>query len=398
MNCERLKLLVGLLPALILATLNTYGDTFEAAPVLAADTCIVSDTLCLAEDTLTDSIAPAKDRGNSWGWISQLVANGFHINDPGVDYPKFPRFCLNVYNWGDRVFNSYDPEYVISAGKNWKAQLKTHNWMETYSFIFPHNQILHISSSMYADVGAYCSFMAVSVGYMFNANELAHSSNARSFFGLNFTCALFSADYSHTMTEGGAHITRFGKFLNDKRVHVPVKNLVSHSNSAKVVYYFNHRKYSQAAAECYSKYQLKSAGSWTVGFNYVRQDVEMDLGATLPEIWEELPELERYYHFNYIDYLAVGGYAYNWVLKPKAWLLNVSPSLGMGYKHTRESSTDGRRDMIATNGYIALNLVYNHRALFAGVHAKASASWYFNGNYTFMNTFYNLQASVGIRF
>lgn len=386
MRCVRLKIFIGLLCAITATTAVAHTQTIEGQPVVDTDTIV------------TDTVKADTQPYSSTRWIHQLFDNGFHINDPGVDYPAFPRFCLKVYNWGDKVFNSYDPEYVVSAGKNWKAQLKNHNWMETYSFIFPDKQMLHISSNVYADVGAYCSFMAVSVGYMFNANELQHSSDKRSFFGLNFTCALFSADYTHTMTEGGAHITRFGKFIQDKRVHIPIDNLINHSTAANIVYYFNHRKYSQAAAVCYSKYQLKSAGSWTVGLNYVRQNVEMNLGAAIPEIWENIPELQRYYHFNYIDYLVSGGYAYNWVLKPRTWLFNVSPSLGVGYKHTREGSTDGRRDMIATNGHLDLNLVYNHRALFVGVHAKAKASWYFNGNYTFMDTFLNLQASVGFRF
>ncbi len=371
-------LLCMLLWAVVSITAAAQPETADTIPSVVTDTCRVKTSSTL--------------------WIKQLIANGFHINDPGVDYPKFPRFCLNVYNWGDRVFNSYDPEYVVSAGKNWKAQLKTHNWLETYSFIFPRGHMLHIASNVYADVGASVSFMAVSVGYMFNANELAHSSDKRSYFGLNFTCALFSADYSHTTTDGGAHISRFGKLINDQRVHIPLENLVNHTTQAEVVYFFNHRKYSQAAAECYSKYQLKSAGSWTAGFNYTRQNVTMDLGEAIPEIWEQLPDLQRHYTFNYIDYIALGGYAYNWVLKPRTWLFNVSPILGVGYKHTRVTSTDGRRDMVATKGQLALNLVYNHRALFIGVHGKVSASWYFNGNYTFMDSFYNMQASLGFRF
>ncbi|MDE6205419.1 MAG: hypothetical protein K2F66_04800, partial [Duncaniella sp.] len=51
-------------------------------------------------------------------WIKQLIDNGFRIHDEGVCYPRFPRFCLNVYNWGDRTFNSYDTTYVVGTGKN----------------------------------------------------------------------------------------------------------------------------------------------------------------------------------------------------------------------------------------------------------------------------------------
>lgn len=69
-------------------------------------------------------------------WVKQLFANGFRINEPGINYPKFMRFCLNVYNWGDRTFNSYDPEYVVGTGKNWKLYLNSHNWAQSYALFF----------------------------------------------------------------------------------------------------------------------------------------------------------------------------------------------------------------------------------------------------------------------
>ena len=75
----------------------------------------------------TDSIGQKQKN-----WVGQLFDNGFRLNDPSVNYPAFPRFCLKVYNWGDRTFNSYDPAYVVSTGKNWKAISKTYNWAESY--------------------------------------------------------------------------------------------------------------------------------------------------------------------------------------------------------------------------------------------------------------------------
>ena len=50
-------------------------------------------------------------------WYRQLMANGFKIHDPEIDYPRFPRFCLKVYDWGDKTFNSYDTTYVEGTGR-----------------------------------------------------------------------------------------------------------------------------------------------------------------------------------------------------------------------------------------------------------------------------------------
>lgn len=90
-------------------------DSLIVSPAVNADTDSVPPmTLAVSPD----SVAAAQEKPHSSTlWIKQLLDNGFLINDPGVDYPKFPRFLVKVYNWGDKVFNSYDPEYVVSTGK-----------------------------------------------------------------------------------------------------------------------------------------------------------------------------------------------------------------------------------------------------------------------------------------
>ena len=82
----------------------------------------VDETLLTPDSVPADTVRPKVPKTL---WIKQLFANGFHINDPSVAYPRFPRFLLNVYNWGDRTFNGYDPEYVVSTGKNWKVLAKS---------------------------------------------------------------------------------------------------------------------------------------------------------------------------------------------------------------------------------------------------------------------------------
>lgn len=354
-------------------------------------------------DEMADTVSapvPQKSHYSSTTWIKQLIDNGFRLNDSTVQYPKFPRFLLKVYNWGDRVFNSYDPEYVVATGKNWKVQGKSNNWMQNYAFIFQqHSRSLLINSDVYADIGGYVSFMAVSVGYMFNANELlADVHDTRSNFNFNFTCALFSVDYSSMSTRGGATIKRFGDYMEGKHISIPFNDISNNTTSLNAYYFFNHRKYSHAAAMCYSKYQLKSAGSWIAGFTYYAQDIGMDFSNLEIKIQDYLPDAESVYRFHYKDYMGVGGYAYSWALKPCKWLLNVSGLLGVGYKRTEEDSSDSKRDMVATNLRGRLSVVYNHRALFAGIHLNAVGAFYFNGNYNFINSTFTLNASIGARF
>lgn len=346
-----------------------------------------------------DSVASAPASHSSTRWIRQLFSNGFHINDSTVDYPRFPRFCVKVYNWGDRTFNSYDTTYVVGTGRNWKVQAKSFNWLENYAFIFPkHNEVM-LRSNIYADIGGYLSFMAVSVGYMFNANELINDRyDTRSHFNFNFTCALFNIDYLETYTKGGAVIQRLGNYDGGARLNLPFENVSNSTKSFQATYFFGHRRYSHAAAYCFSKYQLKSAGSWMAGIYYLNQNVSLDFNGLPPDMAEEIPTDKRLFKFHYTDYTLTGGYGYNWALRPRKWLLNITYLQGVGYKHTKEDNTDGRRSMVAINPTLTGSLVYNHKALFVALQGRFNGRFYFNGNYTFFNSLSTAQLTVGARF
>ncbi len=339
-------------------------------------------------------------RHSSTRWIKQLFANGFHLNAPGVDYPRFPRFCLNVYNWGDRVFNSYDPEYVVATGKNWKLQGKSLTWGNNYEMLFSDNSRVSMMSDAYADIGGYLSFMAVSVGYMFNANKLIrHDNIKRSMINLNFTCALFTGDLSFNKTEGGVNIHRFGRYNNGRRISLPFGGVSNTSTSAKVIYFFNHRQYSHAAAYCFSKYQLRSAGTWMAGINLSTQQINIDFSRLPADMLEGLPPNTLYkYNFHYRDYYLVGGYGYSWAVKPRVWLINASLLPGIGYKHTYEDATEANRHMFTANVNAMFSAVFNHRALFVSLQGRFDANLYITNNFTFANTYENLLATVGMRF
>lgn len=339
-------------------------------------------------------------RHSSFRWIKQLFDNGFKLNDPQVAYPRFPRFCLKVYNWGDKVFNSYDPEYVVSTGKNWKLFGKSLNWGNNYEMLFSDDSRVSMMSNLYADIGGYISFMAVSVGYMFNANKLIEHKNInRSMLEFNFTCALFSGNVNFTKTDGGVNIHRFGKYNDGHHINMPFDGVANETMSAKLFYFFNHRKYSHAAAYCFSKYQLKSAGTWIAGLNIAKQQIKIDFESLPDEMLNSLPPNSRLdYNFHYRDYYLVGGYGYNWVLKPKVWLINGTIMPGIGYKRTFEDATDANRHMFAGNINVTFSAVYNHRALFVSLQGRFDGNLYIAKDFTFANTYENLLATVGMRF
>lgn len=335
---------------------------------------------------------------NHFRWIGQLIDNGFHINDSSVCYPAFPRFALKVYNWGDKTFNSYDTDYVVGTGKNWKLLGKGYTWVETQTMLFPRNSRISMHSNLFSDAGAYLSFMAVSVGYMWNLDKLADRHTKRHTFNFDFSCSRFFINYSKVSSEGGMILTRLGDYNNGKDIHYDFENVGITTSNLDAYYFFNHYKYSHAAAYSFSKYQLRTSGTALVGINYGEQDIHMDFRSLPPDMLADLPLENPSYRFHYRDIAALGGYARNWVLKPRRWLLNMTVMGALGYKRTYEDATDGVRNMVANSYRLSLSCVYNHGLLFASGQIRSNGSVYYNSNFTHFSSFSSLTLIVGMRF
>lgn len=349
---------------------------------------------------LHDSVRVASDSAfMSLPWYSQLVDNGFRIHDPRIKYPKFPRFLLKVYDWGDKTFNSYDTDYVVGAHKNWKVMLKNYNWMTSYMMFFQKDHTLHMRSDIYNDVGAYICFMAVSLGYTAKVDNLiGHGRKTRENFNISFTSSLFSASFNRWTTKGDMKITHLGNYNDGHSFTYGFDAVELKSISGEAYYFFNHKKYSQAAAYCFSKYQLKSAGSWMIGVAFNHQTLNMDFSALPQEMKDYLPSLDDSYRFRFNDYDVMGGYGHNWALVPRRWLLNLTVLPSIGYRYSYRDSSDGKRDLFSTNLRAMFSAVYNHKALFATLTARFDGHLYFNNNYTLFDSIESLSFVVGARF
>lgn len=339
-----------------------------------------------------------KEYSNTY-WIKQLMDNGFQIHDPDIRYPKFPRFCLSVYNWGDRTFNSYDTAYVVGTGKNWKLRGNISNWAQSYVMDFGNRQRITMSSKIYSDMGGYISFMAVSVGYAASGGTLfRHVKDSRKHFSFNFTCSRFSANYIHYSTNGGVRIHKLGELDTGHHLSIPFNDINHLTTQFHTYYFFNDKKYSQAAAYAYSKYQLKSAGSWIAGINISSQKISMDFSKLDPEYLKYLPSDDLAFTFHYTDYGLIGGYGYNWVLKPRKWLVNVTVLPSVGLKHSYEDASEGSKNMISNNVSAMFSVVYNHRSLFVSLYSNFHGSLNYNSKYIFFNSSESLNLNVGMRF
>ena len=397
--------IVTVILLLIIAT--SAPQALKASEADVADIGTI-DSLELRAHRLIDTIKTTLDgnaridsaRFDEMPWYKQLYETGFRIHDPAINYPRFMRFALKVYDWGDHTFNSYNPDYVVGTGKNWKARIDSYNWMESYMMLFSINSrdMLHIRSNVYDDLGIHLSFMALSIGYTAKVNNWAGDESKRSNFNFNFTTSRFSANIDILSTEGASHITHFGDYNDGHSFNYRFNDISHKALSGEFYYFINHLKFSQAAAYCFSKYQLRSAGSPIVGFAFNNQRIAMDFSNLPPEMKQFLPSLENYYNFRFTDYGIIGGYSYNFVLRPKTWLINLTGLPSIGFRHSYSTSSEGKKMMLAANIRARFSVVYNHRALFASLCGRLDGNLFFNAKYTFFNATESLSAIVGVRF
>ena len=391
----RFDILVRLMFCLAAMTaLQDAHAAVDAADAVGETPLTLEQTQPLGGDSVrTDTVMHDGDY-----WKRQLRSGKLDLNDESIVYPSFLQMCVNIYRWGDRTFNSYDPDYVVGTGKRCKALVKNEEWMDSYAMRFPGKKSLSMISNVSINFGAYVSYMALSVGYSGEVNRLFDGrGTGQRKLEFQFTCALLAADGYWVKNTGGTNIKRFGDYNGGQWVNEAFPGLVRESYGADIYYFFNHRKYSQGAAYSFSKLQKRSAGSMIAGLTISHQNVGLDF-AKLPAGMEvELPDDRTVYRFKYNDYCFLLGYGYNWVFKPN-WLFNISVLPSIGYKHCFRDNIDGYDDIFSVNIKGKMGLVHNHKKFFYGMCLKLDGHWYKSSNYSFFNSVESMSLIVGYRF
>lgn len=331
-------------------------------------------------------------------WINRIKAHDYNIYDPTIKYPRFLNFCVNVYRWADHTFNTYDNDFVLPTGKNWKVMLKSHNWTDSYAMHFRPHIPVRMLSNVYASLGGYLSFMAVSVGYSFNLSKLmGYGNGMQKRFDFNFNTALFTIDAYYASNDGGTIIRRFGDYKDGHWIHVDFPSLQLENYGADIYYFFNHKRYSQGAVYNFSKYQLRSQGSWILGLSVGHSSIKMDFSDLNEEMQAILPGERRQYNFIYNNFSLLFGYGYNWVLG-RRWTFNITALPAVGVKHTFPESIEGSQKRVSLGGRGRMAVVYNHHNYFLGFGGSIHGHWHINPGFYFFNAIITFGATTGFRF
>ncbi|MCH5233322.1 MAG: DUF4421 domain-containing protein [Muribaculaceae bacterium] len=338
-------------------------------------------------------------REQKWWWNVLKRDKKIDLSDTTVIYPKFLKFCVDVYNWGDRFFNSFNPEYVVGTGKRWKARFVSDNWLDSYYLKLPNNINTTMSSDVYANLGAYLQYMAVSVGLSYDIEKLFKKKEpAHKKFEFGFICALFNADLYYHENKGGVNIRRFGDFKAGKLIKEYFPGVEMSTFGFDVYYFFNNKKYSQGAAYNFARYQLKSQGSFMAGISITNQKLNFDFSKLPDNLKPMLPYADQTeYYFHYNSYAVLFGYGYNWVLAPKL-LFNVTVMPSVGFSHYYEDSLEGDKYMASLNIQGKMSLTYNLGNYFFGLIGKMNGHLYKRGDYSLFSSIENFSAYIGLRF
>lgn len=315
---------------------------------------------------------------------------------------KFPKFCIDVYRWGDRFFNTYDSAYVSGTGYKFNIKNRTETWSDRYLFRLPDDYEMQMRSDPNTSTGFHLTYLAVSIGYDLNVSKLFGSHEAaRNRFTFQFNCALFSVDLGWISNNVATRITKFGPQNNLDSYNIRFDGINTNMFSVSAVYYINHKRYSQAAAFSYSKIQKKNQGSFFVGFNYWTQNFNFDFNALPDKIRNQLPHDWAAFNYKYKannrNYALAIGYGYNWAFAPH-WVLGLSESPNIGLKSGYINYIDNKKYSFSLFNRARAAIVWNSNHWFAGGILKVDNTLIYDKDHALLNTVINGEVSVGYRF
>jgi len=329
-------------------------------------------------------------------WKRALSHGKLNLNDRSVKYPKFLNALVNVYRWANHALNYYDPAYVAGTGKKGKITIKYNNWLDSHSgFLYDDDNLFQMNSNLTCNFGAQVSFMGLSLGYTFHVSDLingdALTSNQWDF---SFTTSRFVIElYLNDNDRSNVRLHRLCKFKGDYEFY----GLSRETHGLYAYYFFNNTHYAHSAAYGFSKYQLRSAGSFIAGIHLNHQDIKMDFTVAEPKIQSYVPGDTMVYRFLYQDYCVMAGYAYNWVVNDH-WLLNITALPSIGYRQSLATSIEGRRALLSTNIRAKAAAVLNRGNYFYGLHIVNDSHWYHSRRFSLFSSNIDFILSAGYRF
>ena len=186
-------------------------------------------------------------------------------------------------------------------------------------------------------------------------------------------------------------------YYDSPRYNIPFHGIDNTTWGIDAYYFFNHKRYSEAASFNYSRIQKKSQGSFYTGLSIYTQKLNFDFNNIPKVLRDELPrEWNNYYNINTHNYAIRVGYGYNWVFAPK-WVLGVSESPVIGLRKGFVTTADSNTSFSLYNR-MKLGVVWNSGRFFFGAVGKFDLAIVSDKTATYAGGMLSGEAVFGVRF
>ncbi len=316
--------------------------------------------------------------------------------DSVAEWGRFPRFCVATYRWGDKFFNTYDSTYVVGTGTKFNIKAATESWQDRFRFSLPGPDRVELHSAPSTSVGLYLTYMAVSAGYDKNITRFfCGESHTRRRYRFGFDCSLLGVEFYWENNDVGTNIKRFGPLSG---ISYPFDGANVFTWGLDAYYFFNHKRYSQAAAFNFSKIQKRSQGSFYAGLAMYSQGYTFDFSTLPAPMRDMLPSHWTDYRYSVStrNYGIRVGYGYNWAVKPHFTVCgSLSPIIGL-----RKGYINSEKETLSPSVYnrVKVSGVWNKGQWFAGITGKADMAIVTDRQTVFLGADLTLTTAIGYRF
>lgn len=320
---------------------------------------------------------------------------------------KYPEKIVGLTQFGinktEDIINKYldqkDSLYISPNKYKLTLMAQYINNYEYYRFSLPDaKQSITLMPDNSDKIGVYVGWKWIFLGWAFDINK----NRAKSDWNFSFYTAKVGIDIFYRKRSKGFRIKELKGFKNSDGQEIRnysrrFDGISVSQRGINVYYIFNNKYFSYPAAYSQTTNQLRSCGTFILGFNYSEQSFNIDTKKFDTSIETAMSPSLKFNIIRYKDYSINLGYSYNWVFA-KNCLANISMTPAIGYKNTSFKLTASKEfvDNINFDFISRAAIVYNNTRYFIGASLISHTYSYRRSNLSIVNGFGTLNIYAGI--
>lgn len=321
--------------------------------------------------------------------------------------PKgFVRFVGKIIDF----LSDFDSTYVAPNYYSLAAMVQATSTLQSYRITAEdeagNRQSIRLKAPASFKAGPYFGLGPIFLGYTFDIAKLG-TDEKKTELNFSFYTPLVGIDLLYVENLGDfriSHLSGFSHPVSSMFKNYVFTGMKATTKALNLYYIFNYKKFSYPAAFSQSTVQLRSCGSWKLGFQYSHQNISFNDQLLPDEIKENLLDNLKFRELNYIDYSINFGYAYNWVFA-RNWLLSLSVSPAVGLKKVKGEKFWSEKDPL--KNYVRnfsfdvgtrSALVWNNSRFYAGASAVSHMYGFRKNALSLTNSYYYFYVYFGFNF